>query len=681
MNPDPIMSSDAHASVSPNRRIADFLRPAPGPIPMVRIGSHGRWEPLAKAGTVIAQHGKDACDKSARTWIAIAQSSPDGFNRAWSKTAAWLRDERGTERVDTQYGVLRKFTNEEKVSGTHAVDQAKRCEKFGRRHAWRRFRRSLTVGVGVVAFAGELHLVHELPWYHEVLLSSGEAFAGITAFGLYGNGNVAETVRRIALPNRINDEKLRKSLRGLGIGALRRDLEQERPDTRICHFVRDRQRDTMSTTVELPEGVDVQQVINRRRTLAANLRRSESQVVLEEGRGAHELSITIYRSDPSARAAECWPLANHELNIFSPIPLGVNARGDVVTYDFAESNLFIAGKSRAGKSVTMQTLACSALLDPRAELMVWNGKKAPTFAFIRDLCRVYVNGNAAHEQDVCDRGLALLEWLNRECSARGDILDRIHAEKVTNELAHVDGLHPVVVFMDEIQFLFMNSKVGARALTEARKLANQCLAYGIMLVHATQTFDNDAVPWGYVALFQKKIGHQLAKASDNQGLFGDDYAGRGINGCKIRTKGEAILDGEGDSHQSLRVYFVDETKRSEVVRRASFMRAGKVTTIDLQPSNRAGTTIDRPRQTEGRSLLADIFATREGDETGVWMSEVCERLALISDNWANVDRQSIKEVMLTIGIKPRSLKKNGRVRDGYHFELDIKPALELAEVA
>jgi hypothetical protein len=76
------------------------------------------------------------------------------------------------------------------------------------------------------------------------------------------------------------------------------------------------------------------------------------------------------------------------------------------------------------------------------------------------------------------------------------------------------------------------------------------------------------------------------------------------------------------------------------------------------------------------------MATRKGSEAGVWLEELGERLSEVSQDWKNVDRTALRETLKSIGVAPRSIRKfddtvgKKRSPDGYHYELDILPALE-----
>lgn len=639
----------------------------------------------AKAGeiaSIISSHAKTAAVVAGQTWWQVAKTSPHGFHLTASKTLAWVKDARGAERIDSHYGVLAKFNGDEAIDGKVATKQSNRCEKFEKRHRRRVARRAVTVAVPNLAFVGANAYAHfQFPVISETAIALAEVGLLSTAYGIVGNSGAIEVVKRVTTSKKVTPEKMRKALHDLGISALRKDLEREKPDTDIADFEGDRQRGTITTTVTLVSGVEVRDILSRRRRLAANLRKSESQVILAEGSGAHELLVTIYKDDPSDRIVESWPLANiNAVNIFDPIPLGVNASGETITYTFDEAHLFIAGQSRWGKSVTMRTLAATVALDPRVSIWVWNGTQAATFAFLEPIAEVYANGNAAKDQGMRDKGARIIDLLNDESDKRGKILESLGRDKVDNDCAHVDGLNPIVVFMDELAPLFANDN--GSTLREAENLANQCLKYGIYLICATQTFDRNAVPWSFVGLFQKKIGHKLAAASDNQALFGNQYAQRGIDACEIRVKGEAILDGETDTHQTLRVYMADEQSRNEAVARGLKARGGEVQRISLEVLQ---TPDPAPAEVDESAIvfLNDILSVKREGETGAWTQELVDRLAEKYEAYADLDADSLKQRLKSHGITPKAVTKSpkwtGEAKpkggNGFYFETQIRSTL------
>lgn len=648
-------------------------------------------ERTAEVASLIGSHAKTAAVVAGKTWWQVARTSPQGFYQTASKTLAWVKDERGAERIESHYAVLTKFNADEAANAKVALKQSARCEKFEKRHRRRVARRSAVIAAPNLAFLGVNAYAHaRLPAIAEGLVFLAEAGLASTVFGVVGNNQAVEIVRQMTRRNRISDETLRKALRDLGILTLRRDLEREKPDTSIGMLEVDKQRGTITTTVELPSGVDVREVISRRRRLAANLHKSESQVIVAEGSSAHELIITIYKHDVSQRIVETWPLANiNSVNMFDAIPLGVDPSGAVITYTFDESHLFVAGMSRWGKSVTMQTLAATLALDPRVEIWVWNGTDAATFGFLEPIARVYVNGNAAKDQATRDKGARIISMLNDEMDKRGKILATLGREKVDNDCAHVEGLNPIVVFMDEIAPLFADNP---KVMQSAEHLANQCLKFGIYLVAATQTFDKRAVPWSFVSLFQKKIGHRLAKPGDNQAIFGDDYAERGINACKIRVKGEAILDGEAETHQTLRVYFADDASRNAAVARGLKARGGVVERLEV------ATTPPQPKRRNSSTcpdLLRDILDIAEQhDETKLQCREIVTLLPMREEyqrfTFDPENKQQRNEVAAELADLLRTIfGRKTRTADGKEFVRDVSkpkfgptaPGVYVAEVA
>ena len=122
-------------------------------------------------------------------------------------------------------------------------------------------------------------------------------------------------------------------------------------------------------------------------------------------------------------------------------------------------NWLFGGQPGSGKSFALRLLVLAAALDVRVEIRGYELKGVGDFAAVAPVCAEYGNGN---DDDTLTACADMFGWLYGEGQKRAKRIEH-YAElgkapenKVTPELAalHGSGLHPLVVFVDEIQELF-----------------------------------------------------------------------------------------------------------------------------------------------------------------------------------------------------------------------------------
>ena len=139
----------------------------------------------------------------------------------------------------------------------------------------------------------------------------------------------------------------------------------------------------------------------------------------------------------------------------------------------------------------MRLLVLAAALDVRVELRGYELKGVGDFAKVGPVCAEYGNGN---DDDTIRACADMFSWLYGEGQKRARKI-RHYAElgkapenKVTPELAALpgSGLHPLIVFVDEIQELFLFGKLGKAAGETAEKCIKLFRALGIWLILGTK---------------------------------------------------------------------------------------------------------------------------------------------------------------------------------------------------
>ena len=166
----------------------------------------------------------------------------------------------------------------------------------------------------------------------------------------------------------------------------------------------------------------------------------------------------------------------------------------------------------------------AASLDARAELRGYELKGVGDFEVLAPVLTEYGNG---FDDDTLARCAAMFDWLYDECERRAKRiahyarLGKAPENKVTPELASLkgSGLHPLVVFVDEIQELFL-SRFGKQVAEIAEKVIKLGRALGVILLLGTQIPDRDSLPPGITRNVSTRFCLSVADQVANDMILG-----------------------------------------------------------------------------------------------------------------------------------------------------------------
>ena len=149
--------------------------------------------------------------------------------------------------------------------------------------------------------------------------------------------------------------------------------------------------------------------------------------------------------------------------------------------------------------------------------------------------------------------------------------------KVTPELAALpgSGLHPLVVFVDEIQELFLFGKLGKAAGETAEKCIKLFRALGIWLILGTQIPDKDSLPPGITRNINTRFCLSVADQIANDMILGTSMYKLGYRATVFEPVTEAgwgILAGIGKPG-ARRSFSIDNDQAAKVMARAIEARA------------------------------------------------------------------------------------------------------------
>jgi S-DNA-T family DNA segregation ATPase FtsK/SpoIIIE len=187
-----------------------------------------------------------------------------------------------------------------------------------------------------------------------------------------------------------------------------------------------------------------------------------------QGRGY----VDIIRGDSLARSVP-WPwLASATTNFLGPVPVAVDMDGQPVYMDLREKNMLVSGVMGSGKSWFLHVLVAAAMLDPRIEVHILDGKMGTGFATWEPACASFATDD---EPEEAIRIVSMLNGkLNKIFAAQ-----KAQGERTINwataKVAHV-------LFVDE--FTAFDRIPGFEKMLN--ELVRRGRAGGLMVVLATQ---------------------------------------------------------------------------------------------------------------------------------------------------------------------------------------------------
>ncbi|MFC8347858.1 FtsK/SpoIIIE domain-containing protein [Streptomyces sp. NPDC057280] len=373
--------------------------------------------------------------------------------------------------------------------------------------------------------------------------------------------------------------------------------------------------------LQLPLGVTVEMVNDRKNVLAHNLLRKPIEVWPTEPKNQPGvLDLWVADQGSLSGAVPPWPLlAEGTTDYFKGVPLAVSQRGDQVVGKLMAANYLVGGIMGSGKSSLVIALLLGAILDPlvdiEAYVMAYNVDYDP----LRPRLRTLVKGD---EDEQIEAALHALRNLRDDVTERGKLLESLGGDSVrlTRELAQRDPrMRPKVVVFDECHELFMHKKYGAEAAELAVKVMKKARKVGITLIWVTVSPTADSIPRDVTRNTSHRVAFAVGDHVANDGLLGSGKHKAGITATTLipgEDIGTAVTVGfTKNPFEVVRSYYVRKDESADevtpVVARAMELYAG----VDHAPQ----------RTFEPVDQLADVAAVL-GDETRVRTQEVLQRL-------------------------------------------------------
>ncbi|MFT9665551.1 cell division protein FtsK [Streptomyces rhizosphaericola] len=408
---------------------------------------------------------------------------------------------------------------------------------------------------------------------------------------------------------------------------------------------------------DLPYGVTVTDVIERRDKLASGLRRPLGCVWPEAVPDEHtgRLVLWVGDQDMSTAAKPAWPLAKAgSVDLFKPVSFGTDQRGRWVDITLMYIAGVIGAIPRMGKTFLLRLLLLIAALDVRAEVHTYDLKGTGDLDPVGE--RVSHRHRAGDDDEDIEYALEDLRALRTELRRRAKMIrslprDICPESKVTSELANKKelGLHPIVIGVDECQVWFEHPKHGAEFEEICTDLVKRGPATGIVLLLATQRPDAKALPTGISANASARWCLKVMGQLENDMVLGTSSYKRGIRATMFSWKDKGIhyFVGEGSDARIVSSVYVDAPTAEVIGLRARRLReaAGTLT------GHAAGETFEDSDASSGYDLLRDILAIVPAEEPKVWSEVVVARLAdLRPDVYGGWDPEALAAALKPHGV-------------------------------
>ncbi|MEW2076778.1 cell division protein FtsK [Streptomyces sp. NPDC013433] len=581
----------------------------------------------------------------------LALQAPTGAARFVGGTMRWVADREGEP---VRLAAVRR-------------EDAAEYLKLSRQRDGRVRLRTLVAVLGMFIGLGTALAMYVLApaWLQAVSVT-----ALVMALGVAGRRADAPVVHRaVELPKatKLTSDIVLRALGALGIPAINQAQAKGRDG---FEFTAPITRDGPGWRAEgnLPYGVTVTDVIERRERLASGLRRPLGCVWPEAVTDEHTGRLVLWVGDEDLKTAKkpAWPLLKSgTVDLFKPVAYGTDQRGRWVEVTL----MFIAGVigaiPRMGKTFLLRLLLLIAALDPRAELHTYDMKGTGDLDPVGEA--VSHRHGVGEEDETIRYAIADFRALREELRRRTKVIrslprDICPESKVTSQLADKRslGLHPIVVAVDECQVLFEHAEYGKEFEEIATDLVKRGPATGIVLLLATQRPDAKSLPTGISANAGARWCLKVMGQTENDMVLGTSAYKRGVRATMFAwgDKGLHYFVGEGADARIVSAAFVDAPGAEAIAARARKVRekAGLLTGYALgeAPEASAGPVYD---------LLADIAAVVPEKEERVWNERIAARLAeLRPEVYAGWKGENVTSALKPHGVKTRDVA--GTTDDG-----------------
>ncbi|MGW6456284.1 cell division protein FtsK [Streptomyces sp. NPDC055078] len=607
------------------------------------------------AGKGVADHAWHvAAYHAVRTpWytMRLTLQAPRGTVRLISGSARWVTDAEGIPlRVDA-------------ADRADVGDYLKLSRQRDRRVCWRTLVAVVTSIVGVTTAAATYVLA---PTWLQVLSGAAVTLA-LGWLGQRADDPVIHRAVEIPKATKLTSDVVLRALGAVGITAINQAQSKGHAG---FEFTAPITRDGPGWRAEgnLPYGVTVTDIIDRRERLASGLRRPLGCVWPEAVPDEHTGRLVLWVGDQDMATVKkpAWPLAEKgSVDLFKPVAFGTDQRGRWVEITLMYIAAVIGAIPRMGKTFLLRLLLLIAALDVRAELHTYDLKGTGDLDPVGDA--VSHRHRAGEDDEDIAYALSDMRELKEELRRRAKTIrslprDICPESKVTSALADRKslGLHPIIVGVDECQKWFEHPEYGKELEQICTDLVKRGPATGIVLLLATQRPDAKSLPTGISANASARFCLKVMGQLENDMVLGTSSYRRGVRATMFSwaDKGIHYFMGEGADARIVAASNIDAPTAEVIARRARKLReaAGTLSgyASGVEPETDPAASYD---------LLADLVIAVPAEKPKVWNELVVARLEeLRPDVYAGWTPEQ-----LTAAVKPYGIRTGqvwGTTEDG-----------------
>ena len=406
--------------------------------------------------------------------------------------------------------------------------------------------------------------------------------------------------------------------------------------------------------LDLPYGVTVTEVMERRDKLASGLRRPLACVWPMPAPAAHAGRLVLHILDKPMRDTRpaSWPLAvKGTADLFTPAPFAVDQRGKPVSILLMFASVLVGSKPRMGKTMALRLLALYAALDVRSEIRAWELKGTGDLSCLEHVAYSYGSGADDQTLAAC---LADVREVHAELDRRAEQMRKLPNDlrpqnQVTPELASKKslGLHPLVLAISECQEAFSHPQMGKEFDRLVSAIVKRGPALGVIALLDTQRPDAESLPGGIRANIGVRFALRLMDQTANDMVLPTSSYKNGLRATDFadEDKGIGWLLGHASDPQIVRTCYCDAIQADDIGRRARRFReaAGMLSGYCLGEHEAQLPVVD---------FLADVLAVTEGAER-IWSEAIAARLAeLRPELYRGWDAVSVGDALRVRGIEP-----------------------------
>jgi hypothetical protein len=324
--------------------------------------------------------------------------------------------------------------------------------------------------------------------------------------------------------------------------------------------------------VRLPDdnGATVDDVVAARKNLGGELGLDRARLHVEQVPGADDKTLRIsgFTTDPFAEPVLCTAGMLGGVDVWEQgIPVAVDAFGRLLYVRLRDVSILLGGSSRSGKGAALRLIIAGCLLDSRVRLHLADGKHPGQHRW-KDLTESYIYDPDKRAKQLAKR----LESLVKEMGARADRLVELGVESLAErpDLVGTQGLTLEVVVIDEVSAFTLDSKHGKKITEHLIALSARGLAFGIILVLATQLSTAGVLDRLVTSNLVWRWCMYATGADESNTILGKGMAGRGYSAHLLdpeqRGTGLLLRDGRVSTVRSLWLDGHDMTTVQDMVR-------------------------------------------------------------------------------------------------------------------